>query len=92
MKGEMKMPKKYSVSYTSGATGYGWEEDCDTIDQAIALVGDKKDNYTAQVSVYDRQLHDFIFYKFCLTYNFDTDMIFKNRKRDLRTTTRLLKA
>jgi hypothetical protein len=82
--------KKYKVSYESGATGYGWDESFDTIRQVELCITDLKSTYTANVTVFDYELGDFIFYKKALTFNFDIDFIFKNRKRDLRTKTRLI--
>lgn len=83
------MRKKYSVSYVSGATGFGWDEELDTIKEVEYCIVDFKDIYTAEVTVFDRELGDFVFYKRALTHDYDTDYIFKNVKRDLRTKTRL---
>lgn len=83
--------KKYKVNYTSGATSYGWDESCDTIKQVIRLIKDLKNEYTAEVLVYDYELGEFIFWKDSLTYKFYKDYIFTNKKRDLRTKNRLKK-
>lgn len=87
--GVEKECQKYKVSYTSGATGYGWEESFDTIQEVEFCIAELKENYTAYVYVFDYELGDFIFYKYPLTFKFDIDFIFTNNKRDLRTTTRM---
>lgn len=84
--------KKYSVNYTSGATGYGWQEDLDTITEVEYCIQEYKDIYTAQVSVFDRELGDYVFCKNALAHEYNTDFIFTNRNRDLRTSTRLVKS
>jgi hypothetical protein len=86
------LQKKYKVVYESGSTGYGWEESFDTIKEVEYCISDLKNTYTAYVKVYDYELNDYIFYKKALTFNYDIDLIFKNNKRDLRTSTRLVKS
>lgn len=84
--------KKYVVEYCSGASGYGDEYEVDTIEEVISLIKDSKDDYSAFVRVYDRKLGESIFWKDPLTYKFYIDLIFTNRKRDLRTKDRMKKA
>jgi len=81
--------KKYAVSYTSGATGYGWDKTFDTIEQVEYCIEELVHEKTAEVTVFDRAFGDFIFWKDVLTYDFYIDFIFKNRDRDLRTKTRM---
>lgn len=66
----MKKEKRYSVSYTSGATGYGWEIQTDDIEEVRDIVNSDSfgRNYTSYVTVWDNVLHDFIFWKRCLDY------------------------
>ena len=79
--------KKYSVSYASGATGFGWETEFDTIKEVEECIDDIWRVYSAMVTVYDYELHDFILYKRCLQHKPDKDML-HTWKRDLRTKTR----
>ena len=79
--------KKYNVSYCSGATGYGWEEEYDRLDEFEGFVNQMRKEYTASVEVYDYQLEDFIFWKNVLTLEPDIDML-HDVCRDMRTKTR----
>ncbi len=81
------MAKKYSVSYTSGATGFGWDKEYDRLEDFEDFINDKRKDYTAKVTVFDNTLKDFIFWKNALTYNIDTDRL-HDFSRDMRTTTR----
>lgn len=49
------------------------------------------DKYYPEVSVWDNELNDFIYFKFALSSKPETDLIFTNPKSDLRTKTRLKK-
>ena len=71
----MKKEKRYSVSYTSDATGYGWEIQTDDIEEVRDIVNSESfgRNYTAYVTVWDNVLHDFIFWKRCLDYKPEID-------------------
>ena len=79
--------KKYSVTYTSGATGYGWKEEYDRLDEFESFVDNMRREYTACVIVWDETLQDFIFWKDCLTFTPDIDLL-GNSNRDMRTKTR----
>lgn len=79
--------KKYSVSYVSGATGYGWIHEYDRLDEFEDFINEMRSNYTAKVTVYDNELQDVIFWKDVLTYKCDIDML-KSYDRDCRTSTR----
>lgn len=61
--------KQFSVSYTSGATGYSWEIETDDIEEVKDIVNSESfgKSYTAYVSVWDNVLNDFVFLKFVLT-------------------------
>jgi len=78
--------KKYEISYTSGATCYGWDRSCDTINEVEYLIEELRDTWNAMVHVWDNELHDFIFYKHALS-NPEIDLL-RDYNRDLRTTTR----
>lgn len=82
--------KKYIISYVSGATGYGWEEKVNTIEEVENIVNEFKNIYTAKLSVFDNQLDDFIYYKFSLESKPQVDFIY-NYKRDLRVKDRVKK-
>lgn len=68
---------RYHISYTSGATGYGWNEETDSIEDVRHIVNSDSfgRHYTAFVSVWDEVIKDFIFYKRCLTYKAETDLV-----------------
>lgn len=83
--------KKYSVSYVSGATGYGWTHEYDKLEEFEYLVEEMRHEYTARVTVWDSELEDFVFWKDVLTYKCHIDML-KSYDRDFRTTTRKCKA
>ena len=82
--------KKYTVYYCSGATGFGWTAHHDRLDEFESFVDEMRHEYTAHVSVWDSTLKEFIFYKWALSYNPETDML-KEIDRDMRTTTRRMK-
>ena len=80
--------KKYKVSYESGATGFGWDEEVDTITEVIRLIENIRHDFTAKVTVFDSQFKDFVFYKRSLTHHCETDFIISVYDKDLRTRTR----
>lgn len=82
--------KKYLVSYTSGSTGYGWDKECDTIEEVENTLDGLTHEYTAALRVWDNDIQDFIYWKDVLTYE-PTINILGDGMRDLRTTTRYRK-
>ncbi len=84
------MPKKYSVSYTSGATGFGWNKEYERLEEFEDFINEKRKDYTAKVTVFDNTLKDFIFWKKALTFNTEVDLLHEYG-RDMRTTTRKVK-
>jgi len=84
------MERKYSVTYASGATGFGWEHEYDRISELEGFVNEIRHEYTVSLTVWDNVLKDFIFWKDCLSTKCEIDML-HSRDRDLRTTTRKLK-
>ena len=83
------MEKKYKVVYCSGATGYGWEQSYDRLDEFEDFVDEMRSVWTASLKVWDNSLKRFIFYKRALSYP-ETDEL-SNVVRDFRTTTREIK-
>lgn len=79
--------KKYVLNYTSGATGFGWEEEHDTINQPQYYIDSKRNDRNAAVTLWDNELHDFVFWKDCLTAIPSIDLL-HNYQRDLRTITK----
>lgn len=79
--------KKYTVSYTSAPTGYGWTREFDRIDEFEDIVNAARRDCTRSVSVRDNELEKEIFFKRVMTYKIEVDMLSGN-ERDLRTTTR----
>ena len=82
-----KQHKKYSVDYCSGATGYGWTQEYDRLDEFEDFIDHLRHEVTAAVWVYDYQLGDFIFIKRTLTFEPEKDML-HDTFRDMRTKTR----
>ena len=78
------MEKKYTVDYCSGATGFGWSDKFDRLDEFESLVFELASNYTAHVTVWDSQLGDFIFWKDTLSFEPRIDML-RSGLRDMRT-------
>ena len=72
-----KHSKRYHISYASGATGYGWEEETDSIEEArhIARSDDFGKHYTASLTIWDEEIQDFIFWKSVLEYKPKIDRI-----------------
>lgn len=85
-----KEHKKYCVDYCSGATGYGWSEEHDRLDEFEDFINDMRKEFTAAVRVYDYQLGEFIFWKDTLTFEPRIDML-RCAVRDMRTKTRKVK-
>lgn len=81
------MAKKYILSYASGATGFGWEEEYDRLEEFEAFVNEMRHEYTARVTVWDNTLNAFVFWKDCLESKPETDML-HDIFRDMRTKTR----
>ena len=85
-----KKHKKYSVQYCSGATGFGWEEEYDRLDEFEYFINHMRREFTAAVWVYDYQLGCFIFIKRTRTFEPEVDML-RSAVRDMRTKTRTVK-
>lgn len=84
------MAKKYTLSYTSGATGFGWSHDYDRLEEFESFVKEESTDYTARVTVWDEELGKFVYWKNCLTHEPRIDML-SDLFRDFRTTTRKMK-
>lgn len=82
-----KKEKKYTVWYTSGATGFGWEKEYDRLNEFESFIDQMRKEYTASVQVWDAQLEDFIFWKDCLTFKPSIDLL-ATFTRDMRTKNR----
>lgn len=82
--------KKYTVSYTSGATGFGWDKEYDRLDEFEDFIREMRREITARVTVWDAELEQFVFWKDCLSYTPRKDML-ADQFRDFRTTTRKMK-
>lgn len=89
MKRRNKM-RKYSVSYASGSTGFGWEHEYDKVEEFEEFIDEEKKDVTARVTVWDNELNAFIFWKDCLTFECRIDLL-HSFDRDLRTRTRTRK-
>lgn len=84
------MAKKYILNYVCGATGYGWEEEYDRLDEFEEFVNEMRYEYSARITVWDNEMQKFIFRKDVLTYKPRIDML-HDLFRDMRTTTRRCK-
>ena len=73
----MKNGKRYSISYTSGATGYGWDSSVNTIAEVKREIKSVKGVYTARVTVFDYAAKEFIYYKRALDLYPETDLIYQ---------------
>lgn len=62
-----KHNKRYSVAYCSGATGYGWEQETDSLKEAKSMVKSVY-NYTSEIWVWDDVKRDHVYWKRVLTY------------------------
>jgi hypothetical protein len=81
--------KKYTVTYISGATGYGWSQQYDRLDEFEDFIDEMRNEYTAAVRVWDEDLNRFIFWKKALSTP-SIDML-ADMMRDMRTATRKTK-
>ena len=81
---------KYTVDYVSGATGYGWSQEYDRLDEFEDFIDEMRKEYTAKVTVWDSELKTFIFWKNTLTFEPEKDML-HDVMRDMRTKTRKVK-
>ena len=79
---------KYDVEITS--SNYSSIEECENIKDVEYILAAVDDGYYTKITVYDRELKDFIYYKDVLTDVPEVDILVSN-KRDLRTTTRRIK-
>lgn len=78
------MSKKYVVNYYSGSTGYGRSKEYDRLDEFEDFVDEMRREYTARVTVWDESVHEFIFWKDCLSYKPYIDKL-SDPFRDRRT-------
>lgn len=62
------MAKRYTVRYVSGATGYGWEHETNSRQEAEKTARQMSESYSASVDVWDSKESDFIFDKHALDY------------------------
>lgn len=81
---------RYSVSYCSGATGYGWDAEYDRLDQFEDFINEMRDEITAAVRVWDNRREEFIFWKRALDWKPEIDML-HDVMRDMRTKTGQMK-
>ena len=79
---------KYEVEITN--SNYSIIEECENIKDVEYLLAAVDEKYYTKITVYDRKLKDFIYYKDVLTDVPEVDTLVSN-KRDLRTTTRRIK-
>ena len=64
----MKDKKRYSITYVSGATGYGWEHETNSMREVKQIIKSMF-NYTSALDVYDREADKFIYWKRVLSYD-----------------------
>ena len=81
------MAKKYSVEYQSGATGYGWTDDFDTLAEVERFVDYMRREYSVHLRVWDYGISDFIFWKRAYRSEPEIDLL-RDSRRDFRTKTR----
>ncbi len=66
--------KRFCVSYCSGATGYGWEQETDNLKEAIGMVKSVY-SYTAEIWVWDEAKRDHVYWKRVLDYTPEINLI-----------------
>jgi len=66
---------RYEMSYTSGATGYGWEKETDNRDEAVYTAREFSKSYTAYFDVWDNVNQEFIYLKRVLTFEPEIDKL-----------------
>ena len=76
---------KYEVEITN--SNYSIIEECENIKDVEYLLSAVNEKYYTKITVYDRELKDFIYYKDILAEIPEVDTLV-SRERDLRTTTR----
>lgn len=88
--GEIKAGATFKYEVETVISGYSNIEECENIKDVEYLLTAVDDGYYTKITVYDRELKDFIYYKDALTDIPEVDTLVSN-KRDLRTTTRRIK-
>lgn len=78
--------EKYTVSYASGATGFGWEQNFKRLEDFEYFLKEKRYDRTAVLTVWDNEKEVFVFWKDAFSEP-TVDML-ANIFRDFRTTTR----
>ena len=81
---------KYVVSYTSGATGFGWVRECETIEEVKYMIDEVRYIDSAIITVWDKNWGDYVYHKNYLCNKPETDYIY-NHRADLRTQNKLAK-
>ena len=78
---------KYSVGGGGGATGYGWRQEFDRLEDFEGWLNSMRREYTAHITVWDASRKDFIFWKDVLTFTPSIDDL-QRVDRDYRTKTK----
>lgn len=89
-KEETKKKKKYTLYYCSGPTGYGWREDYDRLNECEAFINEMRREVTCEVSLWDNTINDYIYWRRCMCYTPEVDLL-HCVVRDMRTKTKRMK-
>lgn len=81
------MSKGYILDYASGATGYGWRQECKRLSEAEDFINEMRYEKMARVTLWDKELGEYIFWKDILTFKPEIDKL-HCIGRDFRTKTR----
>lgn len=72
--------KKYTVSYASAPTGYGWIREFDSINDFEYIINNARKDCTLSLSVRDNEIGKEIFFKRAMTYKIEIDMLSESKE------------
>lgn len=79
---------KYSVSYYHNATGYGWKEETNRLEDFESFIDEMRADHNANITVWDNTINKFIYWQQGCFYKVD---LLSDILRDMRTITREVK-
>lgn len=75
---------KYIVTYESGTTGFGWQHECETVEQVKWLTDDIRRGRSAYISVLDTTSGEYIYLKNCFESRPKVDFIYSSAENKLK--------
>ena len=67
--------KTYSVEVVIGCTGGGFRKETNDLKEVEEIVNEYRRDPINRITVYDRKIDEFIFWKYALSYYPDVDML-----------------